>query len=36
MAKVISTNAVMMKLFGKTGLSESKKVLKVKKTCISS
>ena len=31
MAKVISTNAVMMKLFGKTGLSESKKVLKVKK-----
>ena len=26
MAKVISTNAVMMKLFGKTGLSESKKV----------
>ena len=26
MAKVISTNAVMMKLFGKTGLSESKKI----------
>ena len=28
MAKVISTNAVMMKLFGKTGLSESKKSIK--------
>lgn len=31
MARTISTNAVMMKLFGKTGLSESKKVSKVKK-----
>lgn len=27
MAKIISTNAVMMKLFGKTGLSESKKII---------